>query len=90
MTTTHRLLGDAAIRPTILQTLRERDGNWFVYQSHDIGSSTLGDFQFLQCGAGCTFVKPPARLPDTKQSINWRYVLVGRVDLTTGEIVEAI
>ena len=86
MTTTHRLLGDTAIRPTILQTLRERDGDWFVYQSHDMGSRTLGDLKFLQCGRGCTHNEPPARLPDTAQ----QYVLVGRMDLTTGKIVEGL
>ena len=88
--TTHRLLGDPTIRPTILQTLRERDGNWFVYQSQDLGSRTIGNLQVLKCGVGCTFKEPPARLPDTKRSINSGYVLVGRVDLTTGEIVDAL
>jgi hypothetical protein len=36
------------------------------------------------------YLEPPARMPGTAQSINWRYLLVGRVDLTTGEIEEAL
>jgi len=83
-------LGDATISTEALATMRERKGDWFAYQSHDMSSRTLGDLQFLQCGPGCTFTEPPTRLPDTAQSINWRYVLAGRVDLTTGEIVEAL
>jgi hypothetical protein len=68
--------------------MRERGGDWFVYQSHDMSSATLGDLQFLQCGEGRTHQTPPARMPDTQHAIGWRYVLVGKVNLETGQIVE--
>ncbi len=53
-------------------------------------SGGLGDLQFLQCGRGRTFKEPPARMPDTPQSINWRFLLVGIVDLQQGQIREAM
>jgi hypothetical protein len=84
----NRLLGEATISPEALATMRERGGNWFGYQSHDMSSRTLGDLQFLQCGLGRTYSEPPARMPDTAQSINWRYMLAGKVNLETSEIQE--
>jgi hypothetical protein len=69
-----------------LQTMHARGGDWFAYQDHCFDSSSLGDLQFLQCGAGRTYAQPPARMPDTTHSIGWRYVLVGKVDLETGGI----
>lgn len=85
-----KLLGDATIHPTVLQTLRERGGDWFAYQNHAMGSAGLGDLQFLQCGEGRTYPTPPARMPDTQHAIGWKYLLVGKVNLETGEIVEAL
>ncbi len=83
-----KLLGNAKPSPGALAMMRERGGNWFAYQSHDMSSVTLGDIQFLQCGPGRTYTDPPARMPDTQHSIGWRYLLVGRVDMETGEIAE--
>jgi hypothetical protein len=63
-------------------------GEWFAYQNHDLGHPGLGHLKFLRCGEGCTFGEPPRRLPDTPSEINWRYFLVGKVNLDTGEIEE--
>jgi hypothetical protein len=82
------VLGNPKISPEALATMCERGGEWFAYQSHDMSSRTLGDLQFLQCGLGRTYSEPPARMPDTAQSINWRYMLAGEVNLETGEIQE--
>lgn len=87
-----RRFGSDKPDPAVLTILRERlkSGQaWFAYQNVAPDSANLGHLQFLCCGPGCTFTEPPARMPDTAQSINWRYILVGRVDLTTGEITEA-
>jgi hypothetical protein len=83
-----QLLGNVKPSPEALATMRERGGDWFAYQSHDMSSRTLGDLQFLQCGAGRTYAEPPARMPDTAQSINWRYMLAGKVNLETDEVQE--
>jgi hypothetical protein len=84
------ILGTEKPDPAVLQILRERlkpGQSWFAYQNMALDSANLGHLQFLCCGPGCTFAEPPQRMPDTTQ-INWRYVLVGRVDLVNGEIVE--
>ena len=86
---TKLILGTEKPSPDALQQMRERGGDWFAYQSHDMSSVTLGDLQFLQCGEGRTYAKPPARMPDTQHAIGWRYALVGKVNLETGEIVES-
>jgi hypothetical protein len=48
----------------------------------------LGHLQFLCCGPGCTFETAPERTPDSHLGIGWRYLLVGKVNLETGEIEE--
>lgn len=70
-----------------LTLMKERGGDWFAYENHDLGHSQCGHLKFLKCGAGCTFPTPPNRLPDTATAIHWRYVLIGKVNLETGEIV---
>lgn len=83
------ILGTEKPSPEALQSMRERAGDWFAYQSHDMSSATFGDLQFLQCGPGRTYTEPPARMPDTQHAIGWRYLLVGKVRLESGEIEEA-
>jgi hypothetical protein len=80
------LIGNPTISPEALATMRERGADWFAYQSHDMSSRTLGDLQFLQCGPSRTYSEPPARMPDTEHGLGWRYLLVGKVNLETGEI----
>jgi hypothetical protein len=53
-------------------------------------SRSLGHIQFLCCGPGCTFAEPPKRMPDSHLGIGWRYLLVGTVNLETGEIGHAV
>ena len=74
------------IHPDSLQQMRDRGGTWYAFQNHELGHSHVGALQFLQCGEGRTYTTPPARMPDTARAINWRYILVGRVDLETGAI----
>ncbi len=85
-----KFLGSPTMSPKALETMRSRGGVWFAYQNVALDSANLAHLQFLCCGPGCTFTEPPARMPDTVQSINWRYVLAGCVDPTTGEIVDAL
>src|SRR5690242_2228153 len=81
-----KLIGDVRPSAEALQTMRARGGDCIAYQNHCFDSSSLGDLQFLQCGAGRTYVTPPPRMPDTQHGIGWRYILVGRVNLETGSI----
>lgn len=75
--------------PEALALMAERGGDWYAYQNQDLGHPELGHLKFLQCGSGRTFVEPPKRHPDTADgAINWRYWLVGKVDLKTGDIAK--
>jgi hypothetical protein len=85
-----KLLGENKIHEVPLQTMRERGGDWFAYQNHAMDSAGLGDCQFLQCGLGRTYAEPPTRMPDTQHAIGWKYLLVGKVNLETGNIMEAL
>ncbi len=76
------------IVPDALQQMRDRGGRWAAYENHDLGHRDLGHLQLLKFGPGCTFEKAPERMPDTPQQINWRYVLVGTVNLESSEIEE--
>jgi hypothetical protein len=79
--------------PAVLTILRERlkpGQAWFVYQNHAMDSANLGHLQFLCCGPGCTIVEPPSHMPDTQHGIGWRYLLVGKVNLETGEIEDTL
>jgi hypothetical protein len=88
---TKLILGTEKPDVAVLAVLRERlksGQTWWAYQNMALDSASLGHLQFFCCGPHCTFTEPPASMPDTAQCINWRYLLVGRVDLETGEIVE--
>lgn len=84
------LLGNPTISSEALETMRSRGGDWFAFQSHDMSSATLGDLQFLQCGPECTYKTPPERMPDTQHGLGWRFLLVGKVNLESGEIEKAL
>jgi hypothetical protein len=81
-----KLIQPAEIDSEALEVMRERGGDWFAYQNHALDSRAVGHLRFLQCGPGRTFEQAPARMPDTEREINWRYLLVGKVDLSSGEI----
>jgi hypothetical protein len=83
-----KLLGENTISAEALKQMRERGGDWFAFQNHAMDSAGLGDLQFLQCGEGRTYQTPPTRMPDTQHAIGWKYLLVGKVNLETGKIVE--
>ncbi len=85
-----KILGDNKISDEALVTMRSRGGDWYAYQNMALDSAGLGDLQFLQCGPDCTFKEPPARMPDTPRCINWKFLLVGVVDLQQGQIREAM
>lgn len=72
-----------------IETMRARGGRWYAYQNMDLSSCACGSFQFLQCGTGCTHKVPPSQMPDTSSmGLGWRYKLVGRVNMETGELEE--
>lgn len=62
---------------------------WAAYQNHDLGHRDLGHLRFLAVGPDNSCPVAPERLPDMAGQINWRYVLVGYVDLDTGKILPA-
>jgi hypothetical protein len=71
-----------------LKQMRERGGTWAAYENKEIGHPKGGHMQFLKFGPDCTLERPPERLPYTNTQINWRYWLVGVVNLQTGLIEE--
>jgi len=73
-----------------LALMRRRGGHWYVYENHDLGHHSIGHLKYLKCGKECTFKEPPRKLPDTKTEINWRYILVGEVDLKDGTVSSLI
>lgn len=82
-------IGNEKASPEALAMMRERakpNSDWFAYQNHDMCSSTLGDLRFLQCGQGCSYATAPQKLPDCHLGIGWRFLLVGKVNLETGEV----
>jgi len=80
------LVGEGKIEDEPLRAMRERGGDWYAYQNHAMDSAGLGHIQFLRCGQGCTHTEPPSRMPDTQFGMGWKYVPVGKVNLTTGKI----
>lgn len=66
--------------------MRKRGGTWAAYRNEDMGHPDLGHLKFLRVGEDCTFKEAPRQMPDTSADINWRYQLVGFVDISTGEI----
>ena len=52
-------------------------------------SAGLGHLQFLKVGPDCTFETAPQRMPDTQNSIDWRYLHVSFVNMETGQIEES-
>jgi hypothetical protein len=69
------------IDPSALATMRERGGTWAAYRNEDLGHSQVGHLQFLKVGMDCTYAAAPEQHPQ-----NWRYRLVGMVDLGAGTI----
>jgi hypothetical protein len=86
-----KLIGNPEISVEALKTMRERalsQDKWYAYQNHAMDSTGLGGLQFLQIGPGRTFTTPPARMPDTIHAIGWKFLLVGFVNLETGQMEE--
>lgn len=76
----------SGIHSEALSAMRERGGNWAVYENHDLSSANVGHMQFLKYGEGCTYAEAPAKYPDSAHGLGWRYVYVGTVDLEAGMI----
>ena len=74
------------IHPDSLALVRERGGQWAVYQNHDLGSRWIGHLKMLKYGIGCTHETPPAHYPDPSISQGHNYVLVGQLDTISGVI----
>jgi|SRR5579871_1356047 len=75
--------------PETLKTMREghRPGtHWAAFQAHALDSADLHALRFLLVGQGCTFATPPERYPDTQFGSGWKYILIGKVNLETGQI----
>lgn len=74
------------VHPDALSQIRERGGQWAVYQNHDLGTRRIGHLKFLKYGTGCTFDAPPVHYHDPTMSEGWNYFLVGRLDTISGVI----
>lgn len=83
------LIGENAIGPKALATMRERGGSWAAYQNSAPGHPEIALIRFLKYGKGCTFSVPPNRHPDGHGCVGWSYLYVGNVNLETGKIEEA-
>jgi hypothetical protein len=79
--------------PSALEAMRKSpynfaDTQWLAFENADLGSRELGHMRFLAVGPSNTIKREQVsnRLPDFPGEINWRYQLVGVVDLSTGEV----
>jgi len=81
-----KVLGEAKADGQALEQMQRMGGDWFAYQNMDMGHPDLGRLRFLKCGEDCTFKEPPNRHPDMPSEILWRYWLVGKLNLETGEV----
>lgn len=77
------VIGDGAemVRSVTAQMNKwlERGDGVAVYENQDLGHYKLGDKQFVSFGSSAAQLEvdtPPAQLPDTPTSINWRYALI--------------
>lgn len=61
---------------------------WAAYRNKDLGSAAVGELRFLLVGKDCTYTEAPPRYPDTDFGLGWRYLMIGYVDLETGDIVK--
>jgi hypothetical protein len=70
-----------------LMQMRERGGTWACYENSALDSSNAGHLQFLQYGPNNTYKDPPPRYPiDNRFGMGWRYLLVGLINLATGQV----
>ncbi len=74
------------IDPEALRQMRERGGTWAAFQNQALDSADRGGLRFLHVGEGCTYQTAPGRYPDTQFGVGWRYLLVGTVNLETGDL----
>lgn len=72
--------------PQALQAMRDRPGTWAAYQNMDLGHPDAGHMRFLKVGPECTLKTAPPRYPDTSDTIGWRYLYLGMVNLETGVV----
>lgn len=64
----------------LIKEWTDRGDGCAVYRNEDIGHPEMGRLQFVSYGSAAAFLetdRPPWRLPDTTDQINWRYVLIG-------------
>lgn len=72
---------DGDIDSEAIDTMRIRGGSRYAYRNADLSSRGVGHLTFLKCGEGCTCAIPPKKSPN-----DWRYYLIGIVDLEAGLI----
>lgn len=89
---TSLLRGDETAHPEALEAMQNSPANhpttqWAAYQNQDLSHPHLGHLKFLAVGPHNTLSKPPLRHPDMPTESFWRYVLVGWVNLTSGQIL---
>jgi hypothetical protein len=58
-----------------------------AHRNEDLGHYRCGGLRFLAIGPQNTYRAAPNRLPGTPDTINWRYIYIGFLDLQTGRIV---
>ena len=81
-----KVIGDERVSEQALEQMRRLGGDWYAYQNMEIGHYDAGMLRFLKCGEDCTLKEPPKRHPDMPSEILWRYWLVGKLNLETGDI----
>jgi len=77
-----KIISPLDIDVEVLEIIRNRGGHWAAYQNHAMDSVNAGHLQFLKYGVDCTYQEAPAKFPN-----DWKYLLVGFVDLTNGVVV---
>lgn len=80
------------VEQDLIVRMKEQGGEgtrWAAYENHDLGHPEPGHRQYITVGPNNTLKEAPQRLPDMNGRVNWRYQLIGFVDLETGEVTAA-
>ena len=69
-----------------LGPMKRIGGAWAAYENQDETDSLRGNMRFIKIGHDAAYQQPPERLPDEQNFPAWKYIYVGMVNTSNGEI----